>query len=125
MSFTNYYREENGFNYELAIYCAVILVLIAIYVWYKWSINYRYSSDRIEDKLLKKYSQLKDVSENSAKNANQVMLADQGQLSSDGRTASAVITIREKDIETIANQVSFSLPVKSSCSPIDTTCISL
>ena len=118
MSFINYYPVRKEFDYELMIYCGLGVTLTILFAWYLWAVNYRYSSERIADKLLKKYAG--PVSD------NQAILADNGQLSPDGTKASAVITVRDKGISTSAvTQELYSLPVRSICSPIDKTCISL
>ena len=118
MSFINYYPVRKEFDYELMIYCGLGITLAILLAWYLWAVNYRYSSERIADKLLKKYAG--PVSD------NQTVLADNGQLSPDGTKASAVITIRDKGISTSSvTQELYSLPVRNTCSPIDKTCISL
>lgn len=118
MSFINYYPVRKEFDYELMIYTAVGICAAVLLAWYLWSVEYRYSSERIADKLLKKYpGPVRD---------DQTVLSDNGQLSPDGLKASAVITVRDKGISTTAiTQELYSLPVRSSCSPIDKTCISL
>lgn len=118
MSFINYYPVQKEFDYELMVYCGLGITLGVILIWYLWAINYRYSSERIADKLLKKYT--KPV------NDNQTVLADNGQLSQDRTKASAVITVRDKGIITsdITQEV-YSLPVRSKCPLMDKTCISL
>ena len=118
MSFINYYPVQKEFDYELMVYCGLGITLGVILIWYLWAINYRYSSERIADKLLKKYA--------GTVNDNQTVLADNGQLSPDGTKASAVITVRDKGIVTSAvTQEVYSLPVRSTCSLMDKACISL
>jgi hypothetical protein len=87
-------------------------------VWYLWGRSYRYSSERIADKLLRKY--------NKPTTDTQVILSENGQLSPDGTKASAVMTVLDKGINvSIESQEVFTLPVRDNCSPLDKSCISL
>lgn len=103
---------------SLIFYITISTVIICILLWYIWgSYFYRYSSERIADKILKKY--------NKQPNDNQVIFADNGKLI-DNNMVSAVVTIRDKNIysKPISQEI-YSLPIKNICSPIDKSCIKL
>jgi hypothetical protein len=91
------------------------ITLVVVLIWYNWANNYRYSSERIAGKILKKYT--KPVAD------DQTALADDGKLSSDGKSASAVITVNDR--QSSIRQEVLQLQVLDDCSPIDKTCISL
>ncbi len=117
MSFNNYYTApvvKKEFNIWLAIWIAVGIVVITLILWYQYGVNYRYSSERIADRLSKKY--------NKPLTADQTVIATDGKLI-DHTTASALISISGRDLET-TTPVLYSLPIIDDCSPIDKTCIS-
>jgi hypothetical protein len=123
MSFINYYPvlQQPEFDYFIMLFTAAIIPLVVWIIWYVYAINYRYSSDRIENKLLKKYD--KPI------NDNQTINASEGQVITNAASnsiASALITIRDKGIHNVlSTHELYSLPVNATCSPMDKTCITL
>ncbi len=120
MSFNNYYpvyEVKKEFDVLLAIWIAVGIVAVTVILWYLYGLNYRYSSERIADRLSKKYN--KPIA------ADQTLIATDGKLFTDGQSnfASAEFKISSRDLET-TKPVTYSLPVVEGCSPIDKTCVS-
>ncbi len=120
MSFINYYpnQKKSEFSYSTVLYTAVLTTSLVCVLWYSYAINYRYSSDRIEDKLLRKYD--KPIGDNQTINARN------GQINSAKTMATAIITVSDKGMEYVPSKSEvFSLPVISNCKPTEKTCISL
>jgi len=120
MSFVNYYQkpEPNEFSYLAVTVVVVSIMSIVCILWYQWALDNRYSTSRIEGKLLKKY--------NKKINENQQISASDVKLSPDGKTASATITVQNKGYKiTDFTREVLTLPVVDVCSPMDYTCISL
>ena len=111
----NYYN--NSFSYSTVILTASIIVALVVIVWYYYALQYRYSSERIEGKLLRKNK--KAVSE------TQTITAKNGTVNEDKTIASAVLTIQTKDkyANVLSSQL-LSLPI-AKCSPSDYTCVEL
>ncbi len=130
MSFNNYnpyqgYPMQMGypvqakpFEFDTMLYFGLGITVAVLIVWFVWATDYRYSSDRISNRMISKY--------NKPVRDDQTILADNGKLSADKRTAQAVITIRDKGIDSISTQQEvYSLPVRDNCSPMDKSCLSL
>lgn len=118
MSFINYYQKRDEFDYELMMYCVICVTMGVLIIWYIWALNYRYSSERIADKLLKKYDGIVQ--------ANQTIIANNGQISLDKSKASAEITVTDNNLDaSVVSQNIFTLPINDKCSPLSKTCISL
>ena len=131
MSFINYYQKTNqtntdysnqlsdGFSYLLTVLIIVLITGLVCIIWFVWAAYYyRYSSDRISDKLLKKYDKIVD--------SDHTILATNGQINTNKTLASALITIRNKGIKiTESTQEVYQLPVLLDCSPMNKKCISL
>ena len=111
MSFINYYPKP--FDYELLIYCCLGIVLLGLLMWFLWARSYRYSSERIADKLSKKY--------NKSIRDGETILASDGKLN--GNMASATITISDRNDNN--TQELFTLPVILDCSILNNNCIAL
>jgi hypothetical protein len=111
------YSTNDGFSYKTMILTTVIIVVCVLAIWYIYANNYRYSDERICDKLRKKYN--KKITD------TQVMVIKDGRINEDKTVASATITIQSKDIASIVSSVeTLSLPVMS-CAPNDNTCVEL
>jgi hypothetical protein len=113
------YNSENSdkFSFKTMFISAFVIFALILCIWYYYVNEYRYSSERIADKLLKKYNKPVDKM--------QTLRASSGVVNATKTRASAVMTIQNKDIDASASSVEvFSLDIKD-CSPADNTCISL
>ena len=110
--------NDTGFSFSVMFITAIAIVIIILGIWFYFAIQYRYSSERIAEKLRKKYK--KEITD------LQTLIVGSGYFNNDAKThVSAPITIQNKDIEGSASTVQiFTLPVKE-CSPIDYTCVEL
>jgi len=99
--------------------CVVLVIVIGILViWYVWAIQYRYSPERIENKLIAKYPE--EIPETLT------LSASKGYISADRKKASALMTVKTKDIRgEIKSQKTFTLAVDPNCSQINNSCIQL
>ena len=116
----NSYNNNLGsdkFSFKTMFISAFVIFGLILCVWYYYVTEYRYSSERIADKLLKKYD--KPVEK------MQTLVASSGVINDTKTRASAVMTIQNKDINATASSVEvFSLDIRD-CSPVDNTCVSL
>lgn len=87
--------------------CLYVLVMFGtiLLTWVLFAINYRYNSERIENKLAQKYPE-----------------ENRGIVTSNGRIFG---NIAYADFYVNENHLSFSLPINDSCSPINKSCIRL
>lgn len=117
MSFINYPVKEvkEEFEIKIAIYWGLGITISMLIIWYIYGTEYRYSSERIAERLSKKYN--KPITE------YQTVIATDGKLSADGTEASALIRISNRDSS--GPTEIFTLPVISDCSPLVKSCISL
>ncbi len=117
MRIINNYTHTDGFNYLEMLYCALGIVVCVLLVWYVWGAYvYRYSSDRIENILIKKYD--------GPLGEDQIVLAENGLVSPDKKMITALITVRNRQL-TQSVQKWYRKPVLENCSPLDKSCVSL
>ncbi len=110
-------EEEVGFCFKNVIISTLIIIFIVLGIWFFCAIRYRYSNERVSEKLRKKYK-------NSIEKT-QTLLASDGKVNDDKTQATAVMTIQNKDIEgSDSKSKIFTLPIKD-CSPFDYTCVEL
>lgn len=119
MAYANYnYPEEEGFSYSTVIYVSLGLSLLAILLWFWWATNYRYSLERIENKLLTKYTG--PLANDESLIAKNVAITD------DKKRVTGTLIVRKQDVAgTVVAQSDIVLPVRDDCSPISKLCVNL
>lgn len=117
MSFINYYpaaEKKKEFEVIQAVYWGLGITACFLLLWFTYGTEYRYSSERIADRLSKKYN--KPVGE------DQTIIATNGKISTDGKTASAWIRISDRNASVNPEEL-FKLPIVDGCSPLVKTCV--
>lgn len=101
---------------KITIILTLIIVSVVILLWYNWATSYRYSGDKIGDKILAKYydtppeTQYLDVVNGKLNNNNTAQATIQYKNKSDGKV------VKEKNV---------SLNVLTNCSILNKSCIEL
>ena len=110
--------NESKFSIKIILLTAISIFIVVLIIWFYYAIQYRYSSERIADKLRKKYKVEID-------DKTRTLLSSGGKINALGTHASTIIIIKNKDME--GNDVIsklFTLPIRD-CSPADYNCVEL
>jgi hypothetical protein len=110
------------FSIKLTILVSLGFILITVIIWIYWSYTiYRYSSDRVGNKLLNKYSKIKTDIDNDKQYINPINV----KVDHIKNIASANMQILNKEDNTVISSSDFSAKINSDCSPLNLTCVSL
>lgn len=132
MSYSNGYPsinpDEQKFDWMMSLTIGVSIFLSVVLMYIYWCyLIYRYRSDRVADKLLKKYKAI-NGSEDPPKyveDDHKELAIPIATLNSAQTIASAQVEFRDKETHNVIEYIPFTATNKASCSPMDNSCISL
>ncbi len=116
-------QQKRRLDRSLIMYIGIGIPLCVLLLWYIWSYTkYRYSSDRISGKLLKKYN-----SSNQQKINNETQYISPANIIVDPSKTyvSADMLVLDKETNQIISSNKFSIAISNNCSPFSSSCISL
>lgn len=110
-------------SFSIVIVTAILFSSFIIIIWIIWAHkSYRYSDERISQKIMKKYNMVggKKI-DSTAEYVKAVNIV----LNSDKTRVTCNIDVLNKETNELIRREKFSLSVKETCSPLLSTCITL
>lgn len=115
MNYDNYYQQS--FDWELTFIVGLGVFSVVILMWYFWASSYRYSSERISNKMRSKYQvTLLD---------NEYLSVDNAGINANNTVCAATMNIKDKGDARILRSEKVSMLVKNTCSAVQPGCVSL
>jgi acyl-ACP thioesterase len=102
---------------------ALIIFSLVVFIWYIWAYTiFRYQSDRVNSKILKRY---KIANPDSYKPETEDIKTNDHVYNSDYTQLTANVIIFDKRTRDTIKEQPIKLKISSTCSPILSTCIKL
>ena len=121
-------QQQEGFSWTTGVYIGVgiAIAVILVYIYFAYNV-YRYSAERVGDKLLSKFklAHADDDSKQYEDDDRKFLANDGGVTNSTKTSAYTNILVKDKVSQAVLSMTSFSASIRDDCAPSSSTCIAL